>query len=150
MGTNLKSDLSKENDEKLTMMYIELHTLFKDLCILKRFSRRQQQVLEPVSEGEGEEEHWLLGQHISTGKVVALLKEQVSQLKTTINTILMSQVLDSGLIKSGEDLATFKEIILLENQGQKSLVQVRQQYEKELSGYRSSHTELKLRNKQLE
>ena len=48
-------------------------------------------------EAEEEEEHWLMGQHISADKVVALLKAQVAQLKSTINSILMSQVLDTGL-----------------------------------------------------
>ena len=43
--SGLKSDLSRENDEKLTAMYIELRTLFKDLCILKRFSSSHSQVL---------------------------------------------------------------------------------------------------------
>lgn len=73
---------------------------------------------------EEDEEHWLVGQHISTDKVVALLKEQVSQLKSTINSILMSQVLDSGLIKDEHDLESFKQIILVQNAGHKSISEV--------------------------
>ena len=60
----------------------------------------------------------------STSQVVALLKEQVSQLKSTINSILMTQVLDTGLIKTENDLDNFKQIILLQNQEQKSLAEV--------------------------
>ena len=59
-----------------------------------------------------------------TSQVVALLKEQVSQLKSTINSILMTQVLDTGLIKTENDLDNFKQIILLQNQEQKSLAEV--------------------------
>ena len=57
-------------------------------------------------------------------QVVALLKAQVSQLKSTINSILMSQVLDSGLIKTGSDLEDFKKVILLQNDDRKSVAEV--------------------------
>ncbi|KAL5266726.1 hypothetical protein ACHWQZ_G003939 [Mnemiopsis leidyi] len=145
--TSLKSDLSRENDEKLTAMYIELRTLFKDLCILKRFSSSHSQ---QSHEDEESDENWLLAQHINTDKVVALLKEQVTQLKSTINSILMSQVLDSGLIKTEHDLESFKQIILLQNEEQKSIGEVKSGYERDLSILRESNTELKCRNKQLE
>ena len=76
-------------------------------------------------ESEETDESWLLAQHINTDKVVALLKQQVAQVKSTINSILMSQVLDSGLIKTEHDLESFKQIILLQNEEQKSISEVR-------------------------
>ena len=83
------------------------------------------QFQKPSEETDENEENWLLAQHINTDKVVALLKEQVTQLKSTINSILMSQVLDSGLIKTEHDLENFKQIILLQNEEQKSISEVR-------------------------
>jgi len=79
--------------------------------------------------------------------VVALLKEQVKQLKTTINKILMRQICTSGL--STEDIGHWKQLVL-QNNNQKSITEVKSQYEKDISALRAANTEMKYKNRQLE